>query len=242
MHSESDEQYTIRAVRRPTEVVIEEDDENTEEERYSLTQTVAGFRFPLKSPEMVEQLENAVRKDSTLRKQYVGRSNYIFKSSTTFVLLIYPFRLHYFASSVNFPYDLLSPSWSCSTTRHCSITTTADGATFPDRRKRPWRITASLWNASMVNTTDCLWIQSKTYQDNCFHFSEAWGGQQTAEELRQNICSAITLINNRKRGARFRSKQRNSSQRKKWPSGCRLDKSDLPFHSERLCSLICIWV
>ncbi|XP_062556728.1 uncharacterized protein LOC134221548 [Armigeres subalbatus] len=39
--------------------------------------------------------------------------------------------------------------------------------------------------------------------------NEAWCGKQYTEEyLREHICKAITLVNNRKRGARFRKKQR----------------------------------
>ncbi|XP_065073070.1 uncharacterized protein LOC135697384 [Ochlerotatus camptorhynchus] len=169
--SESPEQYTIRPARRPTEVVIEEDDENTEEEQFSLTQTVDGFRFPLKSPEMVEQLENVVRKDSIVRKQYVEllRKQRDLAERPTFAFL----KLFKDKALLDYNY-----SGRCN---------------FSGSKKKAMK-------------DYCIFVEC---------INEAWGGQQTAEELRQYICSAITLINNRKRGARFRSKQRNSNPRKK---------------------------
>nr|XP_019532484.2 uncharacterized protein LOC109404081 [Aedes albopictus] len=45
---------------------------------------------------------------------------------------------------------------------------------------------------------------------------EAWGGESySIEELRQYLCNAITLVNNRKRGARFRKNQRSTRGDKK---------------------------
>lgn len=172
IHQSSTEQYQIHSVvrRRPTELVIEEDEEHAEEESYSLTQTVSGFRFPLKSPEMVEQLESAVRKDPTVRKQYVEllRQQREITQRPTFAFL----------------------------------------KLFKDRALHDYNYSGRCnFSGSKKKAMKDYWIFVEC-------INEAWGGEQTAEDLRQNICSAITLINNRKRGARFRSKQRKSNPRK----------------------------
>lgn len=50
----------------------EDDDEHNDDDQNPMYRSVTGFRFPLKTPEMVEDLEKCVRADTTVRQQYVS--------------------------------------------------------------------------------------------------------------------------------------------------------------------------
>ncbi|EAT43946.1 AAEL004626-PA [Aedes aegypti] len=167
-HSSS-KKGTARLSRRSLKYVLEDVDDNDENPLY---RSVTGFKFPLTTPQMVEDLEQSVRASEHIRLQYVAllrkARRLAEKPSLAFLKL------------------------------------------FDD---------AALLDYNYSGRCNFSGVQKKAMKDyhifvECIH--EAWGGESyTTEELRQYICNAITLVNNRKRGARFRKNQRSTRLYKK---------------------------
>lgn len=145
---------------------------------------VEGFPFPIRTPEMVELLEKTVRSNEHIRQQYVNllRQRRKLVKKPTFAFL----DLYKDKALVDYNYS-----------GRCNFSGVRKMA-----MKNYW-IFVDCVNGMLQNVK-----QSKRYATMCFYSAEAWGDRYTVEEIRQHICSAITLINNRKRGARFRTKRK----------------------------------
>ncbi|XP_053698729.1 uncharacterized protein LOC128745675 [Sabethes cyaneus] len=155
---------TIDTLNDRTDCVTNIDSDSDDEEDFPQYKVQTGITFPIKSREMVERLEKAVRSDPTVREQYVNllrkQRQQTEKPSFAFLKLFADKALHDYNYS-----------------GRCN---------FAGSKK----------------------IAMKDYWIFAQCVSDAWGDTESADDIRQHICSAITLVNNRKRGARFRSKRK----------------------------------